>query len=131
MIDRPPEVDHLAVQLDVHLVKVPAPVPEAPHPGDPLPANVGREHRTEPVPPMAHNFMADIDPALEEEILYVSQRQGEADIHHHHEADHLGSRIEIAKGVLRFSLTGHPATLLRHTLPAGAFPLTAPVHVMP
>ena len=30
VVDRSPEVDHLAVQLHVHLVQVPAPVAEAP-----------------------------------------------------------------------------------------------------
>jgi hypothetical protein len=36
----------------------------------------GREHRTEPVPPVPNRLVADIDAALEQEILDLSQRRG-------------------------------------------------------
>jgi hypothetical protein len=32
------------------------------HPADPLPADVTSEHRTEPVPPVPHGLMANVDP---------------------------------------------------------------------
>ncbi len=48
------------------------------------------EHRTKSVPPELHDLMADIDAALEQEILYLPERQWIADVHHHREADHLG-----------------------------------------
>jgi hypothetical protein len=48
------------------------------------------EHRTEPIPPEPRRFVADIDPALEQQIFDLPQRQGIADIHHHREADDLG-----------------------------------------
>ena len=53
-------------------------------------ADIGGEQRSEPVPPEANGFVTDVDAALEQQILDVPQRQREADIHHHHEADDLG-----------------------------------------
>jgi hypothetical protein len=84
-----PQVDHLTVELYVHLVDVPFPLPEAPHPRDALPANVSCEHRPETVPPMPHRLVADVDAALEQQIFHVPQRHREANVHHDHEADHL------------------------------------------
>jgi len=34
--------------------------------------------------------MADVDPALGEDILDVAQRERVFHVHHHHKADHLG-----------------------------------------
>lgn len=34
--------------------------------------------------------MADVDLALEQQVLDITQTQGEADIHDHHKADDLG-----------------------------------------
>jgi hypothetical protein len=34
------------------------------------------EHRTEAVPPQPHGFVADIDPALEQQIFDLPQRKG-------------------------------------------------------
>src|SRR5665811_882932 len=59
-----------------------------------------REHRSEPVTPEPNRLVADIDPPLVEQILDLSQRKRIADVHHHHEADHLGRRVEIAEGIL-------------------------------
>ncbi|WP_233342237.1 hypothetical protein [Maricaulis salignorans] len=39
--------------------------------------------------------MRDIDPALVEQILDVSQRERKPDIHHHRKADDLGRSLEI------------------------------------
>jgi len=62
----------LSVELHVHLVEMPAPVAQAPHLADSLTTDVSREHRPEPVPPMPHRCMADIDPALEQQIHHIS-----------------------------------------------------------
>lgn len=64
MIDRSPEVDHFTVQLDVHLIKVPAPV-RKPRIRDTRwrrmsSANMGPKS----VPPEAHCLVAKIDAAL-------------------------------------------------------------------
>jgi hypothetical protein len=62
---------------------------ETAHPVYPQTLHVSREDWTEPVPPQPHRFMADVDPAFKKEILNVAQRQREANVHHHYEADHL------------------------------------------
>lgn len=80
---------HPATDLYVHLVQVPVPVPEALHPGHTLPADISSEHRAKPVPPVPHCLVTNVDPALEQQILDVAQRQGVPDIHHHHETDDL------------------------------------------
>ena len=49
-----PETVGFAVDLQEHLIEVPSPMPEAAHRTRPLPADVAREHRTEPVPPEAN-----------------------------------------------------------------------------
>ena len=90
LIDRPPQVDHLAAQLHVHLVEMPSPLAKPAHPADPLPAHIGSEHRAEPVPPVAHRFVADVDASLEQQVLDIPKREREADVHHHHQADDLG-----------------------------------------
>jgi hypothetical protein len=51
--------------------------------------NAACEHRAEPVPPVAHRLMANVDAALEQQALHIPQRQREADVHHHYQADHL------------------------------------------
>ena len=66
VIDRSPQIHHLAIELDVYLVEVPAPMAEPTHVGNALPADVTGEHRAEPVPPEAHRLMADVDAALVE-----------------------------------------------------------------
>ena len=38
------------------------------------------EHRTEPVPPVPDRLVADIDTTLEQDILYLPQRQRITDI---------------------------------------------------
>jgi len=48
-----------------------------------------------------NRLVADVDAPLEQNILDLSQRQWIADIHHHHEADHLGRAVEITEGIAR------------------------------
>ncbi len=57
------------------------------------------EHRTEPVPPEPHGFMANIDAALDQQIFGLAQRERITELHHHREADHLGRAIEITEGI--------------------------------
>ena len=59
----------------------------------------GRKHRTEPIPPVPNRLVADVDAPVEQNILDLSQRQRIVDIHHHHEADHLGRTVEIPEGI--------------------------------
>jgi hypothetical protein len=73
LVDRSPEVNHLAVELHVHLIEVPSPVAKPAHATDPLATNITREYRAEPVPPMAHCLVADVDAALEQQVLHIPQ----------------------------------------------------------
>ena len=73
LIDRAPQIMHLATDLHVHLIKMPIPVPEPLHPRYPLTADVGGEHWTKTVPPEAHRLVANIDPPLEQQVLDVPQ----------------------------------------------------------
>ena len=64
LVDRPPQVNHLPVQLHVHFVEMPAPVSETPHRAHPLPPNVARKQRPEPVPPHPYRLVANVDAAI-------------------------------------------------------------------
>jgi len=55
--------------------------------------------------------MTDIDAALEQEVLNVSQGQREAHLHLHHEPDHLGRRVKVAERISGFAGAGHGGTL--------------------
>jgi hypothetical protein len=57
------------------------------------------EHRTEPVPPEANRPVANVDAALEQQVLDLTERQRIADIHHHREADNFGRAVEIGEGI--------------------------------
>lgn len=106
-----PQVVHLAVDLYVDLIEVPPPVAEAPHAADPLAPDVCREQRPEPVPPEPHRFMADIDPALEQEIFHVPQAQRKPDIQHYHQPDDLRRGVKVPERISGFAWARHDRTL--------------------
>ena len=80
---------------------------EAAHAANALAPNVPSEQRPELVPPHPQLLVAQIDPALEEEVLDVAQRKRKPDVHHNHEADHLGRWVEIAEWADGFAGTWH------------------------
>ena len=84
-----PEVMHLAIDLHIDLIEMPSPMVEATHTADPLPANISCEQWSEAVPPQPHSFMTQVNPALEQQIFDIPQRQWEPHIEHHHHADDL------------------------------------------
>jgi hypothetical protein len=49
---------------------------KAAHPAYPLPANISRKHRAEPVPPQTHGFVTDIDAALEHSDQLIILEKG-------------------------------------------------------
>ncbi len=73
MVDPATKVMGLTVDLYEDLIEVPAPVRGAAHSRYSLPTNVCCEHRTEPVPPEAYGFMADINAPFEEQVFDISQ----------------------------------------------------------
>lgn len=60
-------------------------------------ADISCEQRTEPVPPQPHGFVANVDPALEQQVFHVPQALRKPDVHHDDEADDLGRGVEIAE----------------------------------
>ena len=109
MIDSPPKIVSLTVDLHEHLVQMPAPSAGF-HTLDPALSDLSSEHRAEPMPPISHRFMADIDAAFVQQIFHIAKGQRETDIQHHRQADNLAARFEIAKWI-RF---GHPERLRNH-----------------
>ena len=103
VINGPPQIVLLAVDLHKHLVEVPAPMGIDPHAVNALPSDFSGEHRAKPVPPEAHGFVAEIDPTLGQQILDVPKRQRVFDVHHHDEANYLRRRIETSERARRRS----------------------------
>jgi hypothetical protein len=75
MVHGAPQIMPLAVDLHEHLIKMPAPVAVSPHLAHPLAADIRRKHRSEPVPPEPYCLVADVDAALEQQVLNVAQAQ--------------------------------------------------------
>ena len=61
VIDRSPEVVHLAVDLHVDLIEVPTPMANAPHRRDPLAAYVGCEKRPDSVPYVDGSLLQEVE----------------------------------------------------------------------
>ena len=99
VIDGAPEIAELAVDLHEHLIQMPTPLGIAAHVRDPLLSDLGGEHRAKPVPPKPDGLMADVDPALGQEILDVAQRQRVSHVHHHDQTDDLWRAVEISERV--------------------------------
>jgi hypothetical protein len=111
MINGPPKIVSLTVDLHENLVKVPLPVARF-HPFDPAFPDLVREHRPKTLPPKPDRLMTDFYTAFVEQIFDIPKRQREPHIEHHCQADYLGARLE----VLERGAFGHPKTL------AGAAP---------
>jgi hypothetical protein len=101
VIDGPPKIVHLAVDLHEDLIQMPSPMGVSAHAVNSLTPNFGGEDRAETVPPEPDSFMADVDPTFGEKVFHIKQRQGVLEVHHNHEADDLGRAVEIAERVLQ------------------------------
>ncbi len=100
VIDGAPQVAHLAVDFHVDLVEMPTPRGVGAHVLNAPPADLGGKHRTEPVPPEPRRLVADVDAALEQQVLDVTQGQRVAQVHHDHQADHLRRVVEPAERIV-------------------------------
>ena len=69
-----------------------------------LAADVAREHGTEPVPLEPHGLMADVDVALEQQILNIPQRQRKTHVHHNHQRITAGDELKYRNGLGGFAL---------------------------
>src|SRR5271167_809971 len=99
MVDRPPEITELAVDLHERLIEMPTPLDEAAHVRGASLADLGGEHWTKPIPPEPDRLVADVDPALGQQILDVAQRQWVSHVHHRHQTDDLWRAIEISERI--------------------------------
>src|SRR5271157_1941702 len=119
MVDGAPEIAELAVDLHEGLIQMPPPLRIAAHVRHPLLSDLSGEHRAKPVPPKPDRLMADVDPALGQEILDVAQRQRVSHVHHHDQTDDLWRAVEISERV------AHRPSLPRAKA-SSAFCLTVP-----
>jgi hypothetical protein len=62
--------------------------------------NLGGEHWAKPIPPESDGLVADVDPALGQQILDVAQRQRVSHVHHHDQTDDLGELLKYRNGLL-------------------------------
>ena len=62
---------------------------KSPRPTHLLTLHISGEQRPEPLPPVPHGLVADVDPALGQQIVDVTQAQRKADVRHHHQTDYL------------------------------------------
>src|SRR5580692_2661395 len=111
MVDGAPEIKELAVDLHKGLIQMPAPLRIAAHVRDASLANLGDEHRAKPVPPEPDGLVADVDPALGQQILDVAQRQRVSHVHHHDQTDDLWRAVEISERIAhapRLTQPGQP-----------------------
>ena len=72
--DPPPEVVHLAADLNLTLVRVPAPMGIGAHVIDAPSADLGGEHRATTVQPKPRRLVVDIDASFGQKVLDVAQR---------------------------------------------------------
>jgi hypothetical protein len=93
------------VDFDEYFVEVPPPIRKETGRPNPLLLDLGGEHRTKAVPPMADRLMADVDAALCEQIFDIPKRQRVLYVHQHCQADDLRRAVEI------FERIAHLATL--------------------
>ena len=98
VINGPPQVVSLAIDFHEHLVQMPPPATGF-HALDAALSDLGREQRAEPMPPISHCFMADIDATLMQKILDVPKRQRKPDVEHDSQTNDLTARFEIAKWI--------------------------------
>src|SRR5271165_4627173 len=122
MIDGAPQIAELAVNLHERLIQMPTPLRIAAHVRYPPFSDLGSKHRSKPVPPKPDRLMADVDPALGQEILDVAQRQRVFHVHHHDQTDHFWRAVEISERVAHGLKLPQPKTTRKIGL---TMPLTA------
>ena len=109
MIDSPLKIMSLTVDLHEHLVQMPAPSAGF-HTDNPPLSDLGSKQRTEPMPPISHRFMTDINAMLMQQIFHRAERQLKPHVQHRCQANDFWAGFEIAKWIR----LGHPARLRNH-----------------
>jgi hypothetical protein len=110
---RLPKVVRLVVDLLEHLIQVPLPIRICAHLADPFfLVDLRGKQRAKPVPPVPHNFVADVDAELVRHVLDVSEQKWKANVHHDRKENDLRARLEVPEwGTFCHlqKLSGHPA----------------------
>ena len=88
----------LAIDLYKNLVQVPSPVRIRPHLLQAFTTDFCGEHRAKSVPPIPHRFVADVDAALVQQILNVSERKEKSNVRHHRQANDLRAAVKVLEG---------------------------------
>src|SRR5271170_5699881 len=110
MVDCAPQIAELAVDLHEHLIQMPAPLRIAAHVRDASLTNLGGEHRAKPAPPEPNGLVADVDPALGQQILDVAKRKRVSHVHHHDQTYDLWRAVEISERIAHAPRLTQPGT---------------------
>src|SRR5271165_549307 len=73
-------------------------------------SDLGGEYGAKSVPPEPDGLVADVDPALGQQILDVAQRQRVSHVHHHDQTDDLWRAVEISERVAHGPILPRPET---------------------
>ncbi len=99
MINRALQVVSLAVDLHENPVQVPLPIRVCTHFLDTFAADFSGKHRAKSIPPVPHSFVADVDPALAQQVLDIAERKWKSNVHHDRQTDDLGAAVKVLEGV--------------------------------
>jgi hypothetical protein len=86
VVDGAPEIVPFPLDLLEDLVEMPPPMARS-HAVDAALADLGGKYRPEPVPPEPDRLVANVDAALVEKVLDITEREWKLDVHHHRKAD--------------------------------------------
>ena len=89
VINRPPKIMHLSIDLRENLVEEPRPVRIGLHPTDPVSSDLEGKHRAKSVLPDPQGFVAHIDPSLAQQVFYIPRRKRKPKIQHHRQTNNL------------------------------------------
>ena len=93
VMEGPPEVATLTVDLPEHFVELPAPSAGS-HTFDPSFSDLRGDHWTKAVPPISDRFVAHIDTLLMKEIFGIPERERKTDVEHRRPADDFRAGFE-------------------------------------
>ena len=89
----------LAVDLHGNLVQVPLLIRVCTHFLVKFGADFSGKNRAKSIPPAPQSFVADVDPALVQQVLDIAERKWKSNIHHDRQADDLGAAMKVLEGV--------------------------------
>jgi hypothetical protein len=99
LINCAPQVVPLAVDLHENLVQVPLLIRVCTHFLVKFGADFSGKNRAKSIPPAPQSFVADVDPALVQQVLDIAERKWKSNVHHDRQADDLGAAMKVLEGV--------------------------------